>query len=87
MSDLKRPKFNDSVHTQSLYEYKSNISHSVWCVLLRLGVGSDMEVFDMAIVKREPLDEFQPENSYLDSYMVGFVVLFNIGCILSLKMQ
>ena len=28
-----------------------------------------MEVFDMANVKREPLDEFQPDNSYLDSYM------------------
>ncbi|XP_028397047.1 uncharacterized protein LOC114520900 isoform X2 [Dendronephthya gigantea] len=28
-----------------------------------------MEVFDMSIVKREPLDEFSSENSYLDQFM------------------
>ena len=33
-----------------------------------------MEAFDMTIVKREPLDDFQTENSYLDQFMVSLEV-------------
>ena len=34
----------------------------------------------MAIVKREPLDEFHTENSYLDHLMVGFVLYVCMLC-------